>query len=47
VLRGDNEMTIKKMNEHIKRLVKLAEAYDEIGIKKELKKIVPEYEPQF
>jgi len=47
VLRGDNEITMKEINGHIKRLVKLARAYDEKGIKEELKKIVPEYEPQF
>jgi len=41
------QMTMKEMNEHIKRLVKLARAYDEKGIKEELKRIVPEYTPQF
>ena len=39
------QMTMKEMNEHIKRLVKFAEDYDEKGIKEELKRIVPEYTP--
>ena len=38
-------MTMKKLNEHIKRLVELARAYDEKGIKEEFKRIVPEYTP--
>ena len=33
------------MNKHIKRLVKLAEACDGEGIREELKRIVPDYEP--
>jgi FlaA1/EpsC-like NDP-sugar epimerase len=41
------QMTMKEMNEHIERLVELAMAYDEKGIKEELKRIVPEYMPQF
>jgi FlaA1/EpsC-like NDP-sugar epimerase len=41
------QMTMKKLNEHIKRLVELARAYDEKGIKEEFKRIVPEYMPQF
>ena len=40
-------MTMNELNEHIERLVELAEAYDEKGIKEELKRIVPEYMPQF
>ena len=36
---------MKKLNEHIKRLVELARAYDEKGIKEEFKRIVPEYTP--
>jgi len=35
------------MNEHIKKLVKLANVCDEKGIKEALKRIVPEYEPQY
>lgn len=46
VLRGDNHTSIKEMNRHIKRLVKLAEAGDAKGIKEELKRVVPEYDPQ-
>ena len=46
VLRGDNNISLKEMNRHLERLVKLAEAGDAEGIKEELKEIVPEYEPQ-
>ena len=40
------ELTLKKMRKHIKRLVRLAEACDGDGIREELKRIVPEYSPQ-
>jgi FlaA1/EpsC-like NDP-sugar epimerase len=46
VLRGDNNISMKELNNHINRLVKLAEACDAKGIKEELKRIVPEYTPQ-
>ena len=39
-------MTLKKMDRHIKRLVRFSEACDEKGIREELKRIVPEYMPQ-
>ena len=45
VLRGNNDISMKEINKHIKRLVKLAEAGDAGGIKEELKEIVPEYRP--
>ena len=40
------ELTLKKMRKHIKRLVRLAEVCDGDGIREELKRIVPEYTPQ-
>ena len=40
------ELTLKKMRKHIKRLVRLAEACDGEGIGEELRRIVPEYSPQ-
>jgi FlaA1/EpsC-like NDP-sugar epimerase len=40
------EMTLRKLNKHIRRLVKLAEACDGEGIREELQKIVPEYQRQ-
>jgi len=46
LLIGDNHFSMKKMNNHIKRLIILAQAADAKGIKEELKRIVPEYEPQ-
>ena len=46
VLYGDNHFSMEKMNNHIKRLITLAQAADAKGIKEELKRIVPEYEPQ-
>jgi FlaA1/EpsC-like NDP-sugar epimerase len=46
VLHGDNHFSMEKMNNHIKKLVTLAQAADAKGIKEELKRIVPEYEPQ-
>ena len=46
VLNGNNSMSMKEMEMHIKSLVKLAEAGDGDGIKEELKRIVPEYTPQ-
>ena len=46
VLRGDNHISMKKMERHIKRLVKLAQAADAKAIKEVLKEVVPEYEPQ-
>jgi len=42
---GEEELTLKKMRKHIKRLVRLAEACDGDGIREELKRIVPEYTP--
>lgn len=47
LLSGSNHITMKEMNEYIKRLVRLAEDGDAKGIKEELKRVVPEYEPQF
>lgn len=46
VLRGNNDISMKEVNKHIKRLVKLAEDGDAKGIKEKLKEIVPEYTPQ-
>ncbi len=46
VLSGSNELDINRMNNHIKRLMKLAEVCDGNGIKEELKRLVPEYSPQ-
>jgi len=43
---NDNELTLRKMNKYIKRLVRLAEACDGEGIREELRKIVPEYQRQ-
>jgi len=45
VLRGDNNISLKEMNGHLKRLVKFAENGDAKGIKEKLKEIVPEYAP--
>lgn len=42
---GD-ELTLKRMMKHIKRLVNFAETGDGDKIREELKRIVPEYEPQ-
>jgi len=41
-----DELTLKRMMKHIKRLVNFAEAGDGDKIREELKQIVPEYEPQ-
>jgi len=41
-----NELTLRRLNKHIKRLVKLAEACDGEGIREELRKVVPEYHQQ-
>ncbi|EFK08070.1 RmlD substrate binding domain protein [delta proteobacterium NaphS2] len=41
-----NGLTLKKMRKHIKRLVNYAEAGDGEKIREELRKIVPEYQPQ-
>jgi FlaA1/EpsC-like NDP-sugar epimerase len=46
VLHGDNHCSMEKMNNHIKRLITLAQTADAKGIKEELKRIVPEYEAQ-
>lgn len=46
VLRGDNNISMKQMKKHIKRLVNLAEAGDGKGIREELKRVVPEYRPE-
>jgi len=43
---NEEELTLKKMGKHIKRLVRLAEACDGEGIREELRRIVPEYRPQ-
>ena len=43
---GREELTLKKLRKHIKKLVRLAEACDGDGIREELKRIVPEYSPQ-
>ncbi len=45
VLRGENRMTVKEMRKNIKRLVNFAKAGNGDGIRDELKKIVPEYDP--
>ncbi len=45
VLRSDNNMPMKEMNEHIKRLVKLAEAYDEKRIKAPVKYASLSFDP--
>jgi len=46
-LMADGEaMTLRRLNKHIKRLVKLAEACDGEGIRGELRKMVPEYHQQ-
>jgi hypothetical protein len=37
---------LKVLRKHIKRLVRLAEACDGEGIREELKRIVPEYDPK-
>jgi hypothetical protein len=47
VLNSNNNMTMKEMETHIGLLVELAKAEDIKGIKEELKRIVPEYTPQF
>ena len=47
VLNTDCCQPIEVINDHIERLVILAKAQDGRGIKEELKRIVPEYEPQF
>jgi len=47
VLNADCCQPIEVINDHIERLVILAKAQDARGIKEELKRIVPEYEPQF
>jgi len=39
-------MTLRRLNKHIKRLVRLAEACDGEGIREELRKVVPEYHQQ-
>jgi len=46
VLRGNNDISMKEMNRHLKRLMKLAENGDAKAIKERLKEIVPEYKPQ-
>jgi FlaA1/EpsC-like NDP-sugar epimerase len=46
VLRGNNDISMKEMNRHLKRLMKLAENGDAKAIKERLKEIVPEYRPQ-
>ena len=46
VLRGENGIPLKELRKHIKRLVNFAEAGAGDKIREELKRIVPEYEPQ-
>ena len=41
---AQNDMTLKKMKKHVKRLVSYAESGDGQKIREELKRIVPEYE---
>jgi FlaA1/EpsC-like NDP-sugar epimerase len=41
-----NGVTLKVLRKHIKRLVNYAEAGDGVKIREELKRIVPEYDPQ-
>ena len=43
---GEQEMTLKRMRKHIKRLVNYAEAGDGEKIRAELKRVVPEYQPK-
>jgi len=40
---GEEGMTLRRLNKHIKRLVSLAEASNAEGIREELRKVVPEY----
>ena len=47
VLNTDCCQPIEAINDHIERLTILAKAEDTRGIKQQLKRIVPEYEPQF
>lgn len=47
VLNTDCCQPLEVINDHIERLVILAKAEDARGIKEELKRIVPEYEPQY
>ena len=47
VLNTDCCPMLNDINQHIDRLVELAGAEDARGIKEELKRIVPEYEPQY
>jgi len=42
----ENALTLRRLNKHIKRLVRLAEVCDGEGIREELKRMVPEYEPK-
>ena len=45
VLNCENGSCLSEMNKHIEELVRLAEACDAEGIRKALKRIVPEYSP--
>jgi FlaA1/EpsC-like NDP-sugar epimerase len=45
VLQAEECVSLKDLNRHIKTLVKLADAGDGDGIRAELKRMVPEYEP--
>jgi len=47
VLNTDCCQPLEVINDHIERLMILAKAEDARGIKEELKRIVPEYEPQY
>jgi FlaA1/EpsC-like NDP-sugar epimerase len=45
VLNGENGMSVNEMDLHIENLVKLVKAGNAMGIKKALKRMVPEYVP--
>jgi hypothetical protein len=47
VLNNDCCLPLEVVCEHIEKLMALAKKEDSRGIKEELKRIVPEYEPQF
>ena len=47
VLNTDCCQPLAEIQDHIEKLIILAKAEDARGIKEELKRIVPEYEPQF
>lgn len=47
VLQGHNSLTREELEGHIENLVALARLGDQKGTKEELKKVVPEYSPQY